>query len=442
MRGPRKTGIECPRRRLVIVADDLTGAADAAAAFAPRVSTAVLLDLHPTGQKLSGAVVRNPASEPDHEVLSFDTNSRYLPAEQAAEVTGAAVALAVSLQARIYKKLDSTLRGNVAAEVAATLDAAGADLALVAPAFPSTGRTVMGGVALVGGQPLTHRPAGGDLRRLFSDGGLPSAVVELGPVRAGAVPLVEAVDGARRAGARVVCVDAESESDLRVIRDALELLGGAAVPVGSGGLARVMAEVWPSACPRGARPDGGRRGPVLLVLGSYSPVAHAQLQKLAPATAVVAVAEPYESAQLRRAEAELREVLGTGDVALVPDPASPVLRGRTAQVAAALAAVSSAVLREQRPPLGGAVLSGGDTARAVLLTSGVTSIEVAGEFEPGVVLATPDLAATCRAGTALAGLPIVTKAGAFGDPGTLDRARRALHRDVYLPRPATASVTP
>jgi len=59
-----------------------------------------------------------------------------------------------------------------------------------------------------------------------------------------------------------------------------------------------------------------------------------------------------------------------------------------------------------------------------------------------VVLATPDLAATCRAGTALAGLPIVTKAGAFGDPGTLDRARRALHRDVYLPRPATASVTP
>ena len=66
----------------------------------------------------------------------------------------------------------------------------------------------------------------------------------------------------------------------------------------------------------------------------------------------------------------------------------------------------------------GLVLTGGETARAVCDRVGVTAIELIREIEPGVPLG--------RAGD----LGIVTKAGAFGDPGTLSRAVDAIRGEA------------
>jgi 4-hydroxythreonine-4-phosphate dehydrogenase len=76
------------------------------------------------------------------------------------------------------------------------------------------------------------------------------------------------------------------------------------------------------------------------------------------------------------------------------------------------------LLRERHTELAGVVLTGGETARAVLLAAGAHSFTVLGELDPGVVLSRVP---------ALGNLPLVTKAGAFGEPATLDRARRTLH---------------
>jgi 4-hydroxythreonine-4-phosphate dehydrogenase len=64
---------------------------------------------------------------------------------------------------------------------------------------------------------------------------------------------------------------------------------------------------------------------------------------------------------------------------------------------------------------GGVIATGGDTARALLAALHLPGIELLGEVEPGVPLGL------------LGTLPIVTKAGAFGTPQTLLRARAALH---------------
>ena len=64
------------------------------------------------------------------------------------------VARAVRGARLVYKKLDSTLRGNVAAELAAAFGAAGRERAIVAPAFPAAGRTTVGGTQLVHGVPV------------------------------------------------------------------------------------------------------------------------------------------------------------------------------------------------------------------------------------------------------------------------------------------------
>jgi len=63
----------------------------------------------------------------------------------------------------------------------------------------------------------------------------------------------------------------------------------------------------------------------------------------------------------------------------------------------------------------GVVLTGGETARAMLARIGVDRLEILGESEPGVVISQTTGEARPRF--------VATKAGAFGDAAALDRAR-------------------
>src|SRR3954454_9747157 len=127
--------------RWAIIADDLTGAADAAAAYGPTHSSSVILDVE--------------SSWPAAEILSINTESRYLTGEEASSAVTSAVGRALGQHRKVFKKIDSLLRGNVGAEVAATLaqitQGRGKGLAIVAPAFPATGRTTSGGLVHVDG---------------------------------------------------------------------------------------------------------------------------------------------------------------------------------------------------------------------------------------------------------------------------------------------------
>jgi uncharacterized protein YgbK (DUF1537 family) len=378
--------------RLVIVADDLTGAADAAAAYGPSARVAVSLDAS--------------AALPDAEVVAVDTDSRHRSPQFAANAVTAAVRAAAAAGIPVYKKIDSTLRGNIAVELGAALHELSAT-ALFAPAFPVTGRTVTGGILRVGGEPR------GDVRALFAGSGLRTALLPLETVRRG---LSEVVEAYRAADAEVLCADAETEQDLEVLAAAGAALGPGVLLVGSAGLTRVAAR---------ARGTGTREfptpaaGSVLTVLGSYSGLAREQRAALMASGEVtaVAVAAPFGLEEQDQAFTHLSTV--DGDVLLVPDPAAAVERRHAAAVATALAAVAGRYLAARRGTLAGLVLTGGETARAVLLAAGVTGFEVLGEVEPGVVRSIVP---------GLGGLPLITKAGAFGAPGTLDHARRTLHQ--------------
>jgi len=113
----------------LIVADDLTGACDAAVPFAIRGYRAnVLLDL--------------ARPELHAGVLAVSTDSRNRPSCDLAAVASAFH----QLQPRIiFKKIDSLLRGNAGPEIVAALAAFGCDNAIITPAFPGTGRIVESG---------------------------------------------------------------------------------------------------------------------------------------------------------------------------------------------------------------------------------------------------------------------------------------------------------
>ena len=135
---------------VTIIADDLSGACDAGALFAGRGPVGVFV-----APELPDA--RWPAA-------AVDTESRALtPAAAAERVRRAVYGLEARLGGgRIFKKLDSTVRGPVAAELDALMGATGAATALVCPAFPAQGRTLRDGVLSVFGQRAHESPAGRD----------------------------------------------------------------------------------------------------------------------------------------------------------------------------------------------------------------------------------------------------------------------------------------
>jgi uncharacterized protein YgbK (DUF1537 family) len=119
-----------------IIADDLTGACDAAVHFrAAGLRTEVSLS----------------ARVPDAEVVAFSTDSRDVGPE---EVRRRIEAVAAVMRPEIvFKKIDSVLRGRPGLEIGIALEAFGCDVAVITPAYPEMGRVVRGGV-LEGPSPI------------------------------------------------------------------------------------------------------------------------------------------------------------------------------------------------------------------------------------------------------------------------------------------------
>ena len=125
---------------IVAIADDLTGALEVGSQFA-RFGIASCVTTE-----------REIPSRPDVPVLVIDTETRHLPAAEAAAIVRHVVSAAARFHPwLVYKKTDSTLRGNIAAEFRALLEVLPERRLIYAPAYPEMGRTVRGGRLFVHG---------------------------------------------------------------------------------------------------------------------------------------------------------------------------------------------------------------------------------------------------------------------------------------------------
>lgn len=406
---------------VAVIADDLTGAADCGIAFAGAgLATFVAFGDRPA-----------PAGT---DVLAVDTDSRREPEGEAVRRARAAAERAARDGARaLYRKIDSTLRGHVGPELAATLAAWAAarrerPLGLLAPAFPGTARTTVGGRVLVKGVPLAETEVWRDARMAvpaepveqLRAAGLRADVVPLAEVRAGPDALAGALERRAAAGTDAVVCDAETEEDLAALARAGARLARPVVWTGSAGLARHLPaalRLAPSAA-GAARPRPPAAGAVVVVVGSRSSVAREQARVLAAEPGVTRVV--LEPRVLLAGEGtpgwpagELGRALAGGDDVLAVVGEEPVGTERGPELAAAAARL----VAPHAARLRGIVATGGDVARALLAALGATGVHLAGEVEPGVPLGVADSAPA---------LGVVTKAGAFGTPATLSRCRAAL----------------
>ena len=138
--------------KLLIIADDFTGALDTGVQFAARgANTRVVTDL------------AYDFSQADAEGLVMVAETRHLTPRKAYDIVYHAARNARKAGIPyIYKKTDSALRGNIGSELTAVMDAAEADTIAFLPAFPKMGRVTQAGVHYVDCVPVAESVFGKD----------------------------------------------------------------------------------------------------------------------------------------------------------------------------------------------------------------------------------------------------------------------------------------
>ena len=421
---------------MVLFADDLTGALDCAAAFASRGVASFVS----TGRDIAGA--------PRADLVSVNMDTRRMPVRDAAAVVAGTVAAARAAGARVrYVKIDSTLRGHPGVEIGAAAEASGAQLVVVAPAFPATGRTVEDGRLSVYGIPLAETEVGRDplspvatsrvAEVLRQHCRLPLRTCSLRDIRSGRVrhTLAVGMGGATPVGPSLLLGDATSDDDLdRLVAAALrsESPDAPILFAGSAGLASALARAsWRTGDVAAATPTA--EPPILVVTASQRALADRQIAQLAARRLADVHPLAFQidgSGGAIRAHFDRQAVAGAlaarRSVALravvwgdLPSP-GPAIRAAADAITRELAAIVAGLVSEYA--IGGLVLVGGDTAFAVLSAIDAGGIVLAGEVEPGAPVG-------AIAGGPLDGAAIATKAGAFGDDETLVRLFHRLHPD-------------
>jgi len=387
---------------LLILADDLTGAADCAARC------------HQAG--LPGTISLEPPTPPlPQGALAFTSDSRHLGPEAAAQRVRQAVAGLRDLPAHWYKKIDSTLRGHLGPELDALLESLDRPCAVICPAFPGQGRGLRAGYLVAPGVPD---------RSLH----LPTLLRRQSQRRVAFAPqsphLAQDLAAARKQGAEFLVVDGLSRNHLARILDGVETALPQALLCGSAGLVGVWAERLaerrgPGSGQEQARPSELPR-PVLAVVGSGSAVAHQQMARLAESGLGVdrlqvegQVAEEAAGATAEAVAAQLDPAQEIWLLHLPPPPDGTRLDGPQARrLAQALARAGMAAMAVRWPAT--LLLVGGDTATALLRELGVARLEVLAELEPGMPL--------CRGEDGQGrSLQVLLKAGSHGQAETLVR---------------------
>jgi uncharacterized protein YgbK (DUF1537 family) len=316
--------------RMLVLGDDLTGTAEAAAALL-RPGRRIRIALDPLGDVGPGD-------------LALDLDLRDRPeADIDAALAAVAPFVAEFAPDLLYLKIDSLLRGPVESLVGFALSIS-PDV-LMAPALPHHGRTTENGRVFLDGVPA-HRSALGQALGLRPvDTNLMDRLARFGPRR-----VLRAGRGALPGG--LLIADAKDGDDLARLWERAAAGGGTRprVMIGSAGLLTSGVDPAPMAPVRIAPP-------VLWVIGSRTPVARAQAGLLAAETSMFSG----------------DRVITTQDASDGPDDpaASKVIAESAARIADGFACVFA---------------TGGATARAVAEALGLHQLTPAGEPQSGLIV--------------------------------------------------------
>lgn len=428
-------------QRCLLIADDLTGGGDAGAQFAKMGLCTLLISIQ-DDLKVDFFDYK------DRDVLVVNTDSRGRSSENAFFlVSGLLKDYDNELFPLLYKKIDSTLRGNIGYEIDAILKETDTPMCFLAPSYPEQDRTLVDGIMRVGGKPLALTEVAHDaaspiresrVSKLLQDQSRNSiGWIGLSHVASSFERLKKEVEVEERKGNRIIIFDAVSRQDLRNIVGVAFSGDRKPLFVGSAGLAEEVAKkLSPS--------ETGRSQPLQTVLkparhifiisGSASSVTHQQLKRLEerriPAFGLnhFFLTDDFPEVQRKKKEFSLSisNALSKGPVIL--KTTSDILLPKNStdlpihlKITKTLAAIALMVLEESGMEAHdlALILTGGDTAQRVINALGVEGIEIEGELLEGIVRGH-------LIGGNWDGLTVITKAGAFGKENALEKIVKIL----------------
>jgi uncharacterized protein YgbK (DUF1537 family) len=410
-------------RSILIIADDLTGAADSAVQFRQAGFSAVMLaqpDSH-----------RSPW--PRAQVVSLSLNTRDASPAEVRRIwkRQASTIRTLAQDALVYQKIDSTLRGHPALEVRLLLGCLGAASAIIAPAFPKLGRQTIDGVHRIDGMPLAETEYSRTRRRSQATSHVPDLLAsgdDARPVHLswqvihGGVDIVaqwlqERIDESYR----LITTDAADERHLDILTQAVLPLAGRVLLVGSAGWAERLA----MAC-KGLLGDMPAGPGALGVVGSLSAVASRQVDAASQAgVTVVQWASPLAHAKPGVTAHDWQSVVRTlcagRSVILWTNPGDPRAAVRSAGQRVLRTVADKVRELLSMTPVSGLMIIGGDTAQTIFRALHASGLVLTGEVAPGVPYGR-------LMNGPFAGLPTATKAGGFGTDTVLEECLRFLQQ--------------
>ena len=400
--------------RYLIIADDFTGANDTGVQLRRRG--------FPTEVLFSGKPVCQDKS------VVIDTESRTVHPDHAYEIVSHALEQVDFSQFRhIIKKIDSTMRGNIAMEIRAVDEAFHPELIVFAPALPALGRTTVDGVQRLHGVEICKTELSRDPKNPVVEDNLVSLLGRIYEERIQLKRLPEIRSSSfSLTDSRIFVCDAETDEDLSRIVQAARRSQKTALYIGTAGIADSLMELEQPSLPS------------LGVAASISTVTNRQMH-FCEQQGITLIKLPVDkilqgSDTAERYIQKAVEALNRGeDTIFLTDTAydreflelsyqagdtlglTPLEIGD--RVRSIIGHGATEILRQAK--VSGVFLTGGDTALGLLMNVGADGSEILSEIMVGIPLIQVK-------GGEFDGLKLVTKAGAFGADNAIAFAMRKL----------------
>ena len=415
-----------------IIADDLTGANDTGVQFSKKGYNAIVSILEESGD----IIIPH-----ETDVLVIDTETREIDAKTACQrLRNVLKKLNFSDKDIFYKKVDSTLRGCIGAELEEMMNFLKKDICIFTPAFPSHQRITIGGYLIINGSPLgLSKYYSGDLKvgeasfisfLLKQQTSLPIARIDFIDVIKGQEAIFEKLNKLYQEGNKIIIVDATEEVHLKDIFNSINRFEGSVLYAGSAGLANCFPEIYNKNRKFKLNMEKNK-GPILIVGGSRNPITKSQITHLKGEIDFfdlnIDIEEIWSNRKtiLKHCLTESITVIKNGQHLVIhTDPFyndkeninnklmqkhNLSFRELELVIRKFLGELTAEIVRNS--PARNLILTGGDIALGVCSALGIKNLYIVDELLPGIPLSTDNLKNF--------NLKIITKAGGFGEKDTL-----------------------
>lgn len=411
-------------KKLINISDDLTGA------------NALSVLLTKNGIKCI-SVIDFTEEISDYNAISYSTNSRGLTKDESYKKVNDIVKK-FKYQDEIFfsKRIDSTLRGNIGAEIDAIIDEIPDSFAVVVAAYPTSFRISVGGYLLVNSIPLQETSVSKDSKCPLTTSKISEILKNQSKHSVGHIGLDETLLGIKNIekeidrlskNNKIIVIDATTNEGIDTIANACKNLNKKIIPVDPGPFTASYFKLISEKTIKINKK-------IMLVIGSVSDLTMSQLDNIkAHFSSLLIKIDSKKLLNIKTRNSEVMRVIDelsnkvidydvvgvitaieendvvdlfnvSKELNITVDEASNIINR-------SLAEITLTLVNRYKNIIGGLYTSGGDVTLSVCQSFGVYGIEVKDEIAPLTVYGR-------LIGNNLNALPIVTKGGLIGDKNT------------------------